>query len=85
MRPWHELAEIRQAGGPEAIDDLARPWTEGLEPLTGIPEFRYQAESWSDALGRATALIAWLLALNGVLFWLAYAGFQRRDLRQAGQ
>lgn len=85
LRPWHELAALCHAGGVEAIQELARPWTEELEPLPGMPEFRYKPETWSEALVRATPLIAWLIVLNALLFGLAHAGFQRQDLRQVVQ
>ena len=84
LRPIDELMPVLAAGGKEAIRELARPWTEDLDPLPGIPEFRYRPETWAESLERAAPAAGWLIALNGILLVLAYASFHRQDLHQTG-
>jgi len=84
LRSFHELKALKEAGGKEAIQELARPWTQNLAPLEGIPEFRYQPEDWSKSLARVGFDMGLLLLVNVMLFLVAHASFLRRDLRQTG-
>jgi hypothetical protein len=79
---FDELKEIKESRGKEAIAELARPWTEDLAPLQGVPEFRYEPEALGESLVRMAGPATWLVLLNAVLFALAYGSFTRQDLRQ---
>jgi len=84
LRPMDELVPVLASGGKEAIRGLARPWTEDLDPLPGIPGFRYRPETWAECLERAAPAVGWLIVLNGILLALAYGAFHRQDLYQTG-
>lgn len=84
LRSFAELKDLKEAGGKEAIQALARPWTENLAPLEGVPEFRFEPEGWRESLGRAGLDIGLLVVVNAMLLMGAHASFLRRDLRQTG-
>jgi len=82
LRPFSELKALLDARGKGTIQDLARPWTENLQPLRGIPAFQYRPESLRDGLDRAGLDIGLLVGMNAVLFALACGFFLKQDLRQ---
>ena len=82
LRPVRELEVLLDAGGKQAIRDLARPWTENLESLRDIPAFRFLPEDLEDSVSRAGLDIGLLLGANVILFALAYVSFLKQDLRQ---
>lgn len=84
MKTYAELKAVKETGGQAAVAALARPWTEDLASLTGVPEFRYRPEGWQASLTRVGSELALLLILNATLFLLAHALFLRQDLRQTG-
>ena len=82
LRPFSELKALLDTRGKGAVQDLARPWTDNLQPLRGIPAFRFRPEPLRDSLDRAWLDIGLLVGMNAVLFALAFVFFLKQDLRQ---